>query len=103
MVSNPDVLFITFPEDNCGYDLITCLNCGKVYAVNIAKQVYVGPQLSEKIKEIKCKVCNHYLSDNYALYPDKYVINGHIFLYKRPLQILPDSTSVVMEFDEIYG
>lgn len=99
---NPHYLYITYPEDNSGHDLITCLNCGAIYAVTVAKQVYVGPPLQEKIQGVNCTSCRKLLEGNYSYYPDSYIANGKRFSFNRPHDIPPDSESMVMEFEGIY-
>lgn len=98
----PDVIYITYPEENTGHDLVTCLRCGHVYAVSIAKMVYVGPDLKQKLKGVTCINCSAALDVNYAPYPENYFVNGQILKFDRPLEIPSDPDSLVVEFDEIY-
>ncbi len=98
----PTRLYITYPEDNSGHDLITCLRCGTVYAVTVAKEVYIGPPLVEKLRGLKCIKCNVSLEENFAYYPDTYIYNGNECSYERPTVIPPDETSIVVAFPEIY-
>lgn len=99
---SPDILYVTYPEDNNGYDLITCLKCGKIYAVNVAIEVYVGPSLREKLRNIKCIECGESLGENYAFYPSNYVAGGNIFNYEKSLEIPLVENSIIKEFDGIY-
>lgn len=98
----PDMIYITYPEENIGHDLITCLRCGHVYAVSIAKMVYVGPDLKQKLKGVACIDCGVSLDASYAPYPENYFVNGRTLKFDRPLEIPPDADSSVVEFDEIY-
>lgn len=98
----PDRLFITYPEDNSGHDLITCLTCGRVYAITIAKEVYIGPERSRRLKDLSCLTCGEPLDKNSAPYPDTYVINGRPFQFQRELLIPDDASSVVRELPDIY-
>ena len=100
--ASPDRLFITYPEDNSGHDLITCLNCGKVYAVTVAKEVYVGPPLAEKLKDINCVSCGKLLDGNYGYYPEVYVSDGNQHTHKREIEVPDDNLSIVKEFYGIY-
>ena len=100
--AGPDHLLITYPEDNSGHDLITCLKCGQVYAVTISKEVYVGPPRAEKLRELHCVTCGVALSGNTAAYPETYVAGGELFHHARD-NILPnDDESLVKEFPGIY-
>lgn len=99
---SPDVVLITYPENNDGHDLITCLNCGHVYSVSISKMVYVGPSLQEKMNNFFCVECSLPMRDKYSLYPNKYRIDGEVIEFERPQEIPSDSESIVREFDEIY-
>ena len=100
--AQPARLFITYPEDNSGHDLITCLTCGHVYAITIAKEVYVGPARSELLKDLQCLTCGDLLKENSASYPETYVINGQRFHYRRSPSIPDDASSVVREFSGLY-
>lgn len=48
--NNPNELFLSYPEDNRGHSLISCLKCGHIYAVSESRRVYRGPALQEKLK-----------------------------------------------------
>lgn len=104
VVEKTDVLYITYPEDNNGYDLISCLHCGQIYAVDVSKMVYVGPGLEELIKTVKCISCGRNLSETYAQYPEKYLSGDRtICEYEKPLRIPSEEDSVIIEFPSIYG
>lgn len=100
--ASPDCLYITYPEENSGHDLITCIKCGAVYAVTIAKQVYVGPPLDEKVKQLNCSVCGISLDGNYANYPETYIANGKRYSYERDKEIPSDDKSLIKEFEGVY-
>jgi hypothetical protein len=102
-IDNNFPLYITYPEDNSGHDLITCLNCGAIYAIDICKQVYIGPPLDDKLKGMNCSCCNKPLENSYAYYPETYLFSGNKYFYKRSLDIPPDEDSMVKEFEGIYG
>ncbi len=97
-----DKLYVTYPEDNKGYDLITCLNCGAIYAASVATYVYVGPPLVEKLKIIQCTSCGNMLSENYALYPDTYFTDGEILHFQKSMTAPDDGDVMWKEFESIY-
>ncbi len=97
-----DELFITYPEDNSGHSLITCLSCGALLAVTVVKEVYVGPPLEEKLSDLSCPECGGALKGNWAYYPEAYVVDGVVCGYERPSVIPPDEESLVMEFYGVY-
>lgn len=99
----PDVLHVTYPEDNSGYDLISCLKCGHVYSASVTKAVYVGPPLWDKLKGMRCISCGVLLEQSAHAYPDKYLSDGVVFEFARPLEIPSVEDSVVLDFDEIYS
>ncbi|MBS3955316.1 MAG: hypothetical protein KGZ88_20390 [Methylomicrobium sp.] len=101
-VIKPHILYITYPEDNSGHDLITCMECGEIYAVTVVKEVYIGPPLSEKIKELKCVRCGRALDGNYSYYPERYVFDGNSYSFNRPKELPDDKLSIVKEFYGIY-
>ena len=95
--------WITFPEDNAGHDLITCINCGHLYAVNVARSVYLGPPLAEKLGSLKCVQCEKPLDAFGKKYPEVYRDNtGHVLALARPVVFPPDEESVIRQLDQIY-
>ena len=102
-IAEPDVLHISYPEDNSGFDLISCLKCGHVYSASVSKAVYVGPELQEKLKGMRCISCNSPLYESVAPYPNKYLADNVIVEFQRPVEMPSDEDSVVLEFDEIYS
>lgn len=98
----PDHLFITYPEGADGHSLITCLRCGALCAVTVTKEIYVGPPLAEKLRDLPCAKCGAVLGGNWAFYPETYLANGQVYAADRPATIPPDDESIVMEFDGVY-
>lgn len=99
-------VFISYPEGNWGHALISCLNCGQVYAVDQGLEVYLGPPLAKKLSEsrVMCVKCTEPLDAYWAEYPDRRLgEDGKVVSFERPFEIPPDSTSLVMEFPEIYS
>lgn len=95
---------ISYPEDNSGFDLITCLSCGQVYSASVTNQVYFGPALEELINHIHCIQCGKELKNNVAPYPETFIGEdmsmGHI---DRPQNIPADENSIIVEFPELYA
>ena len=100
---SPDQIYITYPENNSGHNLLSCLRCGHIYSVSVTKLVYIGSPLVEKLKGMCCIQCGTNLDRSLTAYPDRYFVDGQILEFKRPKEIPPASDSLVMEFDEIYG
>ncbi|MBL0319078.1 MAG: hypothetical protein IPP74_07295 [Alphaproteobacteria bacterium] len=100
--NSPHELLITYPEDNYGHDLISCLQCGHVYAVSVAHMVYRGPSLEEKLKEIECITCKAKLGESTAPYPEFYFKNGQVFKYIKLIRIPENESSILLELDQIY-
>lgn len=100
--SAPDELFITYPESNNGHELITCTNCGEIYAITVVKEVYVGPPLAEKIRDMKCVKCGKKLEENFSYYPENYISDGQRIAYQRSTMIPDDNQTLVKEFYGIY-
>lgn len=101
-VTRPDELFVTYPEDNSGHSLITCLSCGELFAVTVAKEVYIGPPLETKVLGVACPQCGSSLSGNWAYYPDTYVVDGRSYSYDRPAVPPPDEDSELKDLNGIY-
>ena len=57
-VGQDNNLFITYPEGDMGHRLICCRSCGKVYAVNVAKPLYI--ELNKAIRKILWSKRNGY-------------------------------------------
>jgi len=97
-------LYITYPEGSYGHKLISCLNCGEIFAVNLTKELYIGPNLETKMKDFLCPKCGVQLTDYYCEYPNKYLgLDGEIHTYVREKEIPNDDMSIVKEFLEIYS
>ena len=98
-----DSHWITYPEDNQGHDLIICTNCGHLYAVNVARMVYLGPPLEEKLKVLFCLQCSAPLSRTARVYPETFRDKtGFLRTSTRPREMPADDQSVVRDFDQIY-
>ena len=99
-----DELFITYPEGNMGHRLICCKSCGQVHAVNVAKQLYIEPDLEKHLSNIQCAKCGKNLSDNWAYYPESYVDkSGEVRSFERPCELPDDADSTVVEFPEVFS
>ncbi|MEW5960982.1 MAG: hypothetical protein AB1801_24920 [Chloroflexota bacterium] len=102
--SSTEQLYITYPEGSYGHKLISCLNCGEIFAVNLTKELYVGPSLEDKLRDVQCPICDVILFDHYSEYPEKYLgSDGVIHKHIRENEIPSDDTSIVKEFLEIYS
>lgn len=96
-------LFITYPEGDMGHRLICCKNCGEVHAVNVAKQLYIEPDLDKHLDNVKCSKCGEMMTGNWAYYPENYMgEDGQMRSFERPRQIPNDADSIVAEFPEIF-
>lgn len=98
----PHRLYISYPEENGGHELITCIKCGAIYAVTVVKEVYTGPSLIEKLRDLTCMNCGGALSGNFAYYPETYLADGEIHSFKRSQEIPPAEDSIIKEFYGIY-
>ena len=103
MPAGNDKIVITYPEDNAGYGLGICLKCGVIYAVDVAKEVYIGPPLFEKLKALSCQGCGSDLSLTWASYPETYrTAAGTVASFCRPMEIPDARLSRVCAFPSIY-
>ena len=104
-VGKNDELFITYPECDQGHRLIACCSCGKVYAVNVLKQLYNELDLDQYLNNNKiiCVQCSIDLNNNWVYYPDTYVENNCIRTFKRTSEIPKDEDSIIVELLEIYS
>ena len=98
-------VYYTFTEasDN-GARLISCLQCGQIYVVDIGAELYECP-LPEKLEQTICISCGARLSDTYADYPYKYRTRyGTVEEFEVPYRggYLLDSLAVPKEFPSIY-
>jgi DNA-directed RNA polymerase subunit N (RpoN/RPB10) len=104
MTGSSNELFITYPEGDMGHRLICCTSCGKVYAVNVLKQLYIEPDLDVQLSHMKCITCGESLFHNWHYYPDKYLgADGKLKSFERSIVIPPDSESIIEEFPEIFS
>ena len=96
-------LLITYPEENMGYRLVLCNNCGQIYAVDVSKEVYVGPPLEQKLSNIRCIKCDISLVGNTLEYPDNYISdNGEVGRFERGSQMPNEDESVIIELPSVY-
>jgi hypothetical protein len=96
-------LFVSYPEDNAGFELLSCTACGHVYSADVARRVYVGPPLAEKIERAACIGCGARLGETLRPYPENFAVGGKVFEFRRP-QLIPEvADSAIVAFDEIYG
>ena len=105
-VGKSDELFITYPECDKGHRLITCNNCGKVYAVNVIKHMYHALGLDQylNVNNITCVQCDINLTNNWVYYPDTYIDSDKcVHTYKRMNEIPKDEDSIIVEFLEIFS
>ena len=97
-------LFITYPEGNMGHRLICCKACGKIYAVNVTKQLYIEPDLDVHLRSAPCMACAEPLGGNWTYYPDNYVgADGQLHSHERTLEIPKDSESFIETFPEVFS
>lgn len=97
-------LFITYPEGDMGHRLICCRSCGKVHAVNVAKQLYIEPDLDKQLSSVQCTDCGNSLAGNWASYPESYLNeDGCLQQFERPYVIPDDNDSFIVEFPEVFS
>jgi phage FluMu protein Com len=97
-------LFITYPEGDLGHRLICCKSCGKVYAVNVTKQLYIEPDLDIQLKSLRCASCAKLLGNNWLSYPENYIdSDGSLRTYVRPMEMPLDVDSQIVAFPEVYS
>lgn len=103
MHAGKDKVVISYPEKNYGYDLGICRNCGHIYAVEVAKLVYAGPPLAERLEGLSCERCSMKLALTWASYPETYLTAaGAIAAFLRPTRIPDDALSEIRSFPSIY-
>ena len=87
-----------------GHRLICCKSCGQIYAANVARQLYIEPNLNNYIKSTVCLKCAAPLVDNWVYYPDQYVgSDGTLCRHERSREIPSDADSIVESFPEVYS
>jgi rRNA maturation protein Nop10 len=97
-------LWISYPEDNNGYTLLSCLSCGHIYSASVLAQVYGNTNFQDKIAEMKCVECGSELEKTIAPYPERFLSKDKRVFSCARSQFLPDDgDSTLIEFDEIYS
>lgn len=104
IIKNKDVhyVYVSYPESLSGYDIISCKTCGHLYAVDVAKEAYIGPPLSQKLESIRCSKCNEVLFDNYYNYPQNYLKDGEWYNYRPSITLPDDNDSEIIMLESIY-
>ena len=101
--STPDILYITYPDCNLGHTLLSCMNCGEIYAVDIQAETYADISLANKLSSLKCVKCGLTLSDVCKPYPETYTKDGVEIQFERPTLYPDNEPSITREFYAIYG
>tara|TARA_Y100001937_G_C6845180_1_gene209589 strand:+ start:113 stop:451 length:339 start_codon:yes stop_codon:yes gene_type:complete len=96
-------LYITYPEGDKGHRLIFCVNCGCVHSVNVAKQMYMGPDLDSYLSGVLCYSCGSVLKSNWYFYPDRFLEDGCVKKFKRCPRVPDESGSIIVEFPEVFS
>jgi len=72
--------------------------------VDVAKQLYLEPDLSKQLGTMECLQCRASLASNWTYYPDHYIgKNGELESYERSLAIPAAEDSIIESFPEIYS
>jgi len=102
-VENSEAVFASYPEDNSGYDLVCCLNCGQIYAVGIEKEVYGGIDRHTQSKNKHCIRCGNSIDGLLKSYPEHYLsLDGSIHRWVRPKEF-PTFDSEIKEFPDLFS
>jgi len=102
-VDNSESIYAAYPEDNSGYDLVSCLKCGQIYSISVVEEVYQEINRDDFVKNKTCINCGETLSNSMAEYPENYLGNdGHIHKWHRPTEY-PDFDSVVNELPDLFS
>ena len=96
------ILYYTIPEHSYGCELISCLNCGEVYAYDVMAPLYIKP-LEGVLEETNCIKCNKKLSETSRPFPDVYLgEDGKVYKFVR--RATPnDENSIIHEFWDLYS
>ena len=87
-----------------GHRLICCKNCGAIHAVNVAKQLYIEPDLDAHLLNVKCSKCGIILAGHWMYYPEHYLdAHGQVRDFERSQQIPSSADSIVVEFPEVFS
>lgn len=96
-------VYVTYPEGSSGHNLWSCIECGEIYAANVAKEIYIGPPIMEKLAQLSCKSCGAGLEKTARQYPQNHLAsNKELQSYDVPRTVPKDIESRVMEFWGIY-
>lgn len=96
------ILYYTFPEHAYGHDLLSCHNCGEVYAYDVMAPEYLIP-LSKKLEETNCIKCGKKLSETAKPFPETYLgEDGKIYKSKRVWSPV-DEDGIFEEFWDLYS
>jgi len=103
MPVNGGFVYVSYPTDNVGYSLFSCLACGKIYAASVANEVYIGPPIASVIASGACTACGAPMASSLRAYPDSYLSReGGIEKFVRP-DLIPDAEhSEVVDLESLY-
>lgn len=97
-------VLVTYAEGDYGYELRSCLECGEIYAVDVAWESYLGPPLDEALRQLNCANCGCSLAESSSEYPSKFLCsNGVVSSVERPPEAPAFEASQIRELYGIYG
>ena len=91
----------TRPDMGQGHRLLMCVRCGKVYAANIANELYSNTSVENIVSECSCVQCRYSLAGCLVDYPAYFWWEGGVYQYELEDRCPPDSDSLLVEMPVI--
>ncbi len=94
-------VYVTRPDMGQGHRLLMCMRCGKIYAVNIANELYSKKSVENTMAQYSCLQCQHTLAGCLVDYPACYWWEGGVYQHEIEDRCPPDSDSLLVEMPVI--
>ncbi len=97
-----EAVFVSYPRTDIGYDLLQCIECGQVYAVEIGYETYIGPPRMQRLRGAMCVACGAELSTSVVEYPMTFLCKDGTVGHMVKSSIAPTTDPVFRELPSIY-
>lgn len=84
-----------------GYELVSCLNCGEIYANDISAELYIEPR-AKRLQKTNCIKCGENLGKTAKPYPDFYLGQDRK-IHRSPEKFRYGDDAITHEFWNLYS
>ena len=97
-----DLVYYTIPRHSYGYHLMSCTNCGEIYAYDVMAPFYIK-SLEEILNEADCVKCGKKMSDSSKPYPDFFLNSQRNIKKSNYVRAGKEQDVIKKEFWDLYS